>query len=95
VAADTAKDNRKDNDKERRFALVERKTVTRIDEQGEEFEEELLPVEEVNGPAAAASTPSPLQKSSSSVLNTRPPPRAPSKMCWLRRLWKPCWPMQL
>jgi adenine-specific DNA-methyltransferase len=56
VAADTAKDNRKDNDKERRFALVERKTVTRIDEQGEEFEEELLPVEEVNGPAAAAST---------------------------------------
>lgn len=55
VAADTAKDNRKDNDKERRFALVERKTVTRIDEQGEEFEEELLPVEEVDGTASAAS----------------------------------------
>ena len=54
VAADTAKDNRKDNDKERRFALVERKTVTRIDEQGEAFEEELLPVEEVDGPASAA-----------------------------------------
>ena len=57
VAADTAKDNRKDNDKERRFALVERKTVTRIDEQGEEYEEELLPVEEVDkveGPASAA-----------------------------------------
>jgi adenine-specific DNA-methyltransferase len=53
VAADTAKDNRKDNDKERRFALVERKTVTRIDEQGEAFEEELLPVEEVDGPASA------------------------------------------
>lgn len=54
MAADTAKDNRKDNDKERRFALVERKTVTRIDEQGEAFEEELLPVEEVDGPASAA-----------------------------------------
>jgi len=49
VAADTAKDNRKDNDKERRFALVERKTVTRIDEHGDEFEEELLPIEEVDG----------------------------------------------
>jgi adenine-specific DNA-methyltransferase len=48
VAADTAKDNRKDNDKERRFALVEKKTVTRIDEQGEEYEEDILPVEEVD-----------------------------------------------
>ena len=49
VAADTAKDNRKDNDKERRFALVERKTITRIDDQGDEIEEELIPVEEVDG----------------------------------------------
>ena len=49
VAADTAKDNRKDNDKERRFVLVERNIVTRIDEQGEEYEEEILPVEEVDG----------------------------------------------
>lgn len=49
AAADTAKDNRKDNDKERRFALVERKTITRIDEQGDEVEDELLPVEEVDG----------------------------------------------
>lgn len=49
VAADTAKDNRKDNDKERRFALVERKTITRIDEHGAEVEDELLPVEEVDG----------------------------------------------
>ncbi|MGC8733129.1 MAG: site-specific DNA-methyltransferase, partial [Halothiobacillaceae bacterium] len=47
VAADTAKDNRKDNDKERRFALIEKKTVTRVGEDGEEYEEELLPVEEV------------------------------------------------
>jgi adenine-specific DNA-methyltransferase len=49
VAADTAKDNRKDNDKERRFALIARKTVTRVDDQGDEVEEELLPVEEVDG----------------------------------------------
>lgn len=49
VAADTAKDNRKDNDKERRFALVAAKTVTRVDESGDEYEEEILPVEEVDG----------------------------------------------
>src|SRR5690554_5367389 len=47
VSADTAKDNRKDNDKERRFALVQPKTVTRTDEQGEDYDEELIPVEEV------------------------------------------------
>lgn len=46
AAADTAKDNRKDNDKERRFALVAAKTVTRVDENGDEYEEKLLPVEE-------------------------------------------------
>jgi adenine-specific DNA-methyltransferase len=46
AAADTAKDNRKDNDKERRFALVAAKTVTRLDENGDEYEEELVPVEE-------------------------------------------------
>ena len=45
ATADTAKDNRKDNDKERRFALVEKRTVTRIDDQGDEHEEELLPIE--------------------------------------------------
>jgi len=49
VAADTAKDNRKDNDKERRFALVEEKTVIRIDEQGDEYKEDILPVEEMAG----------------------------------------------
>lgn len=49
VAADTAKDNRKDNDKERRFELIARKTVTRVDEQGDQVEEELIPVEEVDG----------------------------------------------
>ncbi len=49
AAADTAKDNRKDNDKERRFALVAAKTLTRMDENGDEYEEELVPVEEVAG----------------------------------------------
>ena len=49
AAADTAKDNRKDNDKERRFALVAAKTVTRVDENGDEVEEELVPVEEASG----------------------------------------------
>lgn len=47
AAADTAKDNRKDNDKERRFALVAAKTVTRVDESGDEYEEELLPIEAI------------------------------------------------
>lgn len=49
VAADTAKDNRKDNDKERRFVLIEKKTLTRMDEDGDEYEEVLLPVEELDG----------------------------------------------
>lgn len=49
VAADTAKDNRKDNDKERRFVLIEPHTRTLIDDQGDEYEEELLPVTEENG----------------------------------------------
>jgi adenine-specific DNA-methyltransferase len=49
VAADTAKDNRKDNDKERRFVLIEQQTVTRLDDEGEEYEEELQPIAEVNG----------------------------------------------
>ena len=49
AAADTAKDNRKDNDKERRFALVAAKNVTRLDENGDEYEEELVPVEEASG----------------------------------------------
>lgn len=47
VAADTAKDNRKDNDKERRFVLAEQKIITRIDDEGDWYEEEILPVEEV------------------------------------------------
>jgi adenine-specific DNA-methyltransferase len=48
VTADTAKDNRKDNDKERRFVLTEQQTRTLTDNEGEEYEEEFLPVEEIN-----------------------------------------------
>lgn len=47
VCADTAKDNRKDNDKDRRFVLAEHKTLIRVDDEGDEFEESILPVEEV------------------------------------------------
>lgn len=49
VAADTAKDNRKDNDKERRFALIDPMTLTRMDDNGDEYEETLVPVEEIAG----------------------------------------------
>lgn len=47
VAADTAKDNRKDNDKERRFVLAEHKIITRIDDEGDEYDDEILPIEEI------------------------------------------------
>lgn len=44
VSADTARENRKDNDKDRRFIIVtEPKTLIRIDEEGEEFEETIVP----------------------------------------------------
>ena len=49
VTADTAKDNRKDNDMERRFVLIEKHTRTTMDEEGDEYEETLLPVTEENG----------------------------------------------
>lgn len=49
VTADTAKDNRKDNDKERRFVLIEKHTRILADEEGDEMEEEWLPVTEENG----------------------------------------------
>ncbi|GAA6205381.1 DNA methyltransferase [Thalassotalea sp. SU-HH00458] len=44
LAADTAKDNRKDNDADRRFVLIEPHTRTKFDEEGNEFEEEYQPV---------------------------------------------------
>ena len=49
VAADTAKDNRKDNDKERRFVLAEARTVERVDEDGEFYEDDIVPVAEEGG----------------------------------------------
>jgi adenine-specific DNA-methyltransferase len=48
VAADTAKDNRKDIDKERRFVLIEPQTRLLTDGEGDEVEETLLPVAEEN-----------------------------------------------
>lgn len=48
VAADTAKDNRKENDKERRFVLVEEQVRTLIDDEGEEYEETLMPLVELD-----------------------------------------------
>ena len=49
VTADTAKDNRKDNDKERRFVLIEPHIRTLADDDGDEYEETLQPVSEENG----------------------------------------------
>lgn len=49
VAADTAKDNRRDNDKERLFVLIEPHVRTYLDESGEECQVSLVPVEEVDG----------------------------------------------
>ena len=49
VAADTAKDNRKDNDKERRFVLATARTLTRTDDDGETFEETIQPMTEEDG----------------------------------------------
>lgn len=49
VAADTAKDNRKDNDKERRFVLIEPQSRILIDDEGEEYQEQLEPISEENG----------------------------------------------
>jgi len=49
IAADTAKDNRKDNDKERRFVLIESQLRTITDDEGEEYQEQLEPVAEENG----------------------------------------------
>jgi adenine-specific DNA-methyltransferase len=49
ITADTAKDNRKDKDTERRFVLINQHIRTLTDDEGDEYEEELLPVEEENG----------------------------------------------
>jgi adenine-specific DNA-methyltransferase len=49
VAADTAKDNRKDNDKTRCFVLAAARTIVRTDDDGESFEETIQRVTEENG----------------------------------------------
>lgn len=49
IAADTAKDNRKDNDKDRLFVLAEAHTRTLVDEGGQEYEVEIKPVSEEDG----------------------------------------------
>ncbi len=46
IEADTAKDNRKDNDATRLFALAELTTKTVLDDNGEESQIDLLPIEE-------------------------------------------------
>jgi adenine-specific DNA-methyltransferase len=46
VTADTAKDNRKDNDKERRFVLIEPHNRSVTDDDGETYEDTVLPVTE-------------------------------------------------
>lgn len=45
LAADTAKDNRKDNDLDRCFVLIEPHVRTKFDDEGEEYEQEYKPVE--------------------------------------------------
>ncbi|SNY58453.1 adenine-specific DNA-methyltransferase [Arsukibacterium tuosuense] len=47
LTADTAKDNRKDNEADRRFVLIEPHVRTKIDEDGEEYEQPYNPVEVV------------------------------------------------
>tara|TARA_B110000211_G_scaffold181277_1_gene205177 strand:+ start:5159 stop:8269 length:3111 start_codon:yes stop_codon:yes gene_type:complete len=47
LSADTAKDNRKDNDADRRFVLIEPHTRTKLDEDGEELEQTYQPIEVV------------------------------------------------
>ncbi len=45
LTADTAKDNRKDNEADRRFVLIEPHVRTKVDEEGEEYEQSYNPVE--------------------------------------------------
>ena len=49
VSADTAKDNRKDNDKERRFVLIDPLTRSYVDDEGNDCTDSLMPIEESDG----------------------------------------------
>ena len=48
IRADTAKDNRKDNDNDRCFVfLAKAQTITKTDDEGEEYDETITPIEEI------------------------------------------------
>src|SRR5690606_13639899 len=47
ASADTAKDDRKDKDLERRFRLIAPRTITRTGDDGEEVQEQQVPIVEV------------------------------------------------
>lgn len=49
LAAEVSKDNRKDSDKERCFALIDQHKRLVIDDEGNEEEQEFLPVDEIDG----------------------------------------------
>jgi adenine-specific DNA-methyltransferase len=53
ASADTAKDDRKDTDLERRFRLIAPRTVTRTGDDGEEVQEQQVPIVEVAAVPAA------------------------------------------
>ncbi|MGN6945628.1 restriction endonuclease subunit M, partial [Neisseria sp. P0017.S009] len=48
TAADTAKDNRKDNDAARVFALAQERVIEKEDDNGDIYEEAVYPVREIS-----------------------------------------------
>ena len=57
ASADTAKDDRKDTDLERRFRLITPRTVTRTGDDGEEVQEQQVPIVEIAALPAAEGRP--------------------------------------
>jgi adenine-specific DNA-methyltransferase len=57
ASADTAKDDRKDTDLERRFRLIAPRTVTRAGDDGEEVQEQQVPIVEITAAPAAEGRP--------------------------------------
>jgi hypothetical protein len=95
VAADTAKDNRKDNDKERRFALVEPKTVTRIDEQGDEVRRRTAARRGSSWPSHSHGHQARRQRTHRPFRIQGHTQRHQAGCAGWQRLCKPCWPMPL